>query len=142
MAITFQNKDIALRLPGRMRIKAWIRRVLKQEGKKEGEINFVFTSDEHLHEVNLQYLSHDTYTDIITFDQTEGLKVSGDIMISVDRVKDNAGKFKSGFEDELRRVIIHGVFHLCGYKDKTAAEEKTMRIKENEALRIYELIPD
>jgi probable rRNA maturation factor len=141
MAITFQNQEIVFRLPGRVKLKSWIRKILKQEGKKEGELNFVFTSDDKLHEMNVEYLGHDTLTDIITFDQTEGLKVSGDIVISKERVEENAGTYKITFKDELHRVMIHGILHLCGYKDKTEEEKKIMRRKEDEALRLFSTLP-
>ena len=141
MAITFQNQEIVFRLPGRVKLKSWIRKVLRQEGKKEGDLNFVFTSDEKLHEMNVEYLGHDTLTDIITFDQTEGLKVSGDIVISRERVAENAVTYRISFDDELHRVMIHGVLHLCGYKDKTEEEKKQMRTREDEALRLFASMP-
>jgi probable rRNA maturation factor len=137
MAITFQNQDIVFRLPGKVKLKSWIRKVLKEEGKKEGELNFVFTSDNKLHEMNLEYLGHDTLTDIITFDQAEGLTVSGDIVISKERVAENATTYKITFDNELHRVMIHGILHLCGYKDKTEEEKRQMRSKEDEALRLF-----
>jgi probable rRNA maturation factor len=141
MAITFQNQEIVFRLPGRVKLKSWIRKVLRQEGKKEGDLNYVFTSDERLHEMNVEYLGHDTLTDIITFDQSEGLVVSGDIVISRDRVAENAVNYKTAFDDELHRVMIHGVLHLCGYRDKTEEEKKLMRSKEDEALRLFVSMP-
>ncbi len=137
MAITFHIQDISMRLPGRVKLKSWIRKILRSEGKKEGELNFMFTSDKHLHGLNVQYLHHDTFTDIITFDQSEGLTVSGDIVISRDRVKENGDTFGTGFDNELRRVMIHGVLHLCGYTDKTPGEKSRMRAMEDEALQVF-----
>lgn len=137
MAITFQMHEISMRLPGRVRLKAWVRRILKNEGKKEGAISFVFTTDSRLHEMNVEFLSHDTYTDIITFDQSEGQVISGDIVISRDRVKENAATYGSDFAEELRRVMIHGILHLCGYKDKTDQERQVMRAREDESLRVF-----
>ena len=100
-------------------------------------LNFIFCTDEYLHSINLQYLNHDTYTDIITFDNSEGDGlIEGDIFISIDRVKENANKFDVSLEKEIKRVMAHGVLHLCGYIDKTAGEAKQMRLKEDEALDI------
>ena len=111
--------------------------MITREKKKPGQINFVFTSDEEILRSNRQFLNHNTYTDIITFDSCEGDKINGDILISVERVKENAIKFEVDFETELRRVIIHGVLHLCGYKDKTKPDSERIRKKENAALRIF-----
>lgn len=141
MAITFQTQDIQFRLDQKRRIKSWIRKVLRENGKKEKDLNFVFTSDEHLHAINLQYLDHDTYTDIITFDSSEGQIVAGDIMISLERVKENAVKYGVTFVEELHRVMIHGILHLCGYKDKSATENDLMRRKEDEALQVLRQLP-
>ena len=115
-------------------IKKWIDVVIKKEKRKLGEIHYVFVSDEELLEMNEQFLKHNTYTDIITFDYSEGKTINGDIFISIDRVKDNASKFKTEFNDELHRVIIHGVLHLCGYKDKTKKDASLMRKMEENSL--------
>ena len=101
-----------------------------------GNLNYSFTSDESLLKINMEYLKHNTYTDIITFNYNEGKKISGDIFISIDRVKENAEKFEAPFEEELHRVMIHGVLHLCGYKDKSKTDSELMRKKENAALRL------
>ncbi len=101
------------------------------ENFKSGEITIVFCTDDYLLEMNKTYLNHDFYTDIITFDYSENGVISGDLFISVDRVNDNAGSFSVSVDNELKRVIYHGVLHLCGYKDKTEKEEKEMREKEN-----------
>ncbi len=102
-----------------------------KEGKNPNDINFIYCSDEYLLELNKSSLNHDYYTDIITFDYCEGKEVSGDLFISIDRVRENANEMNLTFEDELHRVMIHGVLHLCGYKDKTKKDAETMREKEN-----------
>lgn len=117
---------------------AWYANVCSVEKKELGDLSVIFCSDEHLLEMNKEYLQHDYYTDIITFDYTEGDLVSGDLFISVDRVRDNADQFDSIFQDELHRVCIHGLLHLCGYKDKSEADEELMRSKENEMLLLRE----
>ena len=114
--------------------------MIKSHGKKVGEIGYMFCSDNYLIEVNRSYLNHDTYTDIITFDYVEGDLVSGDIMISIDRVKENAVTFNTSFENELHRVIIHGVLHLLGQGDKTKDEAAMMRKREAEALDLWNTI--
>ena len=105
-------------------------------GKKIGEINYIFCDDEKILEINRQFLQHDYYTDIITFDYCEGDTLSGDIFISVDTVTANAKEYSVSFDEELKRVMIHGILHLCGQNDKTADEQQEMRIKENNALRM------
>ena len=141
MAITFQNQSdreaIEFKLQEPTKIKSWIKKIVEQEGKKLGQISFVFTTDEEILKTNIQYLNHDTYTDIITFDYCEGNIISGDIIISVERVKENALKFGVKFEEELKRVSIHGILHLCGYKDKSKKEAALIREKENSALKKY-----
>lgn len=136
MAITFQNQNIRFALKQKVQIKNWIKKIIVAEEKTCGDLNFVFTSDEELLKMNLNFLGHNTYTDIITFDSCEGPVVNGDIIISVERVKENATKFETSFENELHRVIIHGVLHLCGYKDKSKADAEVMRKKENKALSV------
>ena len=115
-------------------ISKWISGVISSEGFKEDEINYVFCDDEYLHKINVEFLNHDTLTDIISFDYSVGKIIQGDIFISIERVKDNADDFKVSFDDELKRVIVHGVLHYCGYKDKTEADAETMREKENHYL--------
>lgn len=142
MAITFQSQEIDLvaigfKLPRGLKIKSWIKTIVESEKKKLGQLNFVFTNDEVVLNTNIQFLKHNTYTDIITFDYCEKDVVHGDIIISVERVKENAAKFKVEFNEELKRVIIHGVLHLCGYKDKITKDAELMRKKENSALRKY-----
>ena len=139
MAVTFQNQDITFTLKDKLKIKAWIKRIIEAEKKTLGELNFVFTSNANLLNINVQFLNHNTYTDIITFDYCEAQQINGDIIISVERVRENAGTFNSPFENELKRVIIHGVLHLCGYKDKSKKDAELMRRKENVALRKFSL---
>ncbi|MBL7910637.1 MAG: rRNA maturation RNase YbeY [Bacteroidia bacterium] len=137
MAISFQNQSVEFKLSEKIKIKSWIKTIIASEKKEMGNLNFVFTSDEEILKTNVQYLQHNTYTDIITFDYCEGKKINGDIIISVERVKENADKFETDFETEIKRVIIHGVLHLCGYKDKSEKDAKLMRSKENAALKKY-----
>ncbi len=113
---------------------AWIKRVAKAHGRKVGEIGYMFVSDEKILEVNRQYLGHDYYTDIITFDYDEGDTLNGDIVISLDTVHSNAEKFNKQYDDELHRVIIHGILHLCGINDKGPGEREIMEANENAAL--------
>lgn len=136
MAITFSNSNSTFSLKAKTRIKSWISDVVKKEKKAMGNLSYVFTSDEDLLAINKQYLNHNTYTDIITFDYSEGKTISGEIFISVDRVIENSEKIGTTFEDELQRVIIHGVLHLCGHKDKTKIDSDNMRRLEDKALRL------
>lgn len=119
-------------------VKKWIKKILKQEGKTAGNISFVFCTDDYLLKINRRFLGHDFYTDIITFNYSENKKTEGEIFISIERVKENALKFKQPFTKEVKRVVVHGILHLCGYKDKTPAEKKRMRAKEDEALGLME----
>ncbi len=135
MPITFQVEKIKFNLKKKITIKLWIAKVLRLEKKQVGQINFLFTNDEEILKKNIQFLQHNTYTDIITFNYCKDKIINGDIIISIDRVKENAEKFKSDFEKELKRVLIHGVLHLCGYNDKKTADKELMRKKENWALK-------
>ncbi len=137
MAISFQTQQIQFKLSDKIKIRSWIKTIIESEKKKPGELNFVFTSDEEVLKTNIQFLKHNTYTDIITFDYCEGKTINGDIIISIERVEENAGKFKVDFKTELKRVIIHGVLHLCGYKDKSEKDSSLMRSKENSALKKF-----
>lgn len=135
MAINFFQEDTQFNLPEKLKTKRWLKILSSEEGFKIIELNYIFCSDEYLHTINLDYLDHDTYTDIITFDNSEeGHVLEGDIFISIDRVKDNAKKQQQEFMDELLRVLSHGFFHLCGYKDKHEQEILTMRSKEDNAI--------
>jgi rRNA maturation RNase YbeY len=119
------------------RFASWIETIVTSENKTLGEISYVFCDDNYLHAINLQYLKHDTLTDIISFDYSEGDIISGDIFISVERVKDNANEYMVSFEDELKRVLAHGVLHYCGYKDKSDTDALEMRTKENEKIKLF-----
>ena len=118
-------------------IASWLSAVIVSEKKKEGEINYIFCDDDYLHKINLEYLNHDTLTDIISFDYTVGNELNGDIFISVERVHDNAADFNVSFEEELKRVLVHGVLHYCGYKDKDEESERLMRSKEDEKTAMF-----
>ena len=115
-------------------LKDWIMNVVQENGFEVGEINYVFCDDEYLHKLNVEFLKHDTLTDIISFDYTLGKLLNGDIFISIDRIKDNAKDFKVTFEEELHRVMIHGVLHYMGFKDKSDDDKREMRNQENQAL--------
>ena len=116
---------------------SWIETIVESENKILGEISYIFCDDDYLHEINVQYLNHDTLTDIISFDYTEGDVISGDIFVSIERVKDNAKDFNVSFDEELKRVLAHGVLHYCGYKDKTDADALIMRSKEEEKIKLF-----
>lgn len=131
------NYETDFQLDNEQDFENWISRVIASENKEEGEISYVFCDDEYLHKINVEYLNHDDLTDIISFDYSEGNFLQGDIFISVERVKDNAADFKIPFTEELKRVIIHGVLHYCGYKDKSEADEKLMRSKEDEKILLF-----
>jgi len=135
--ILFYHEDVKPLKLERRKIKSWISSVIISENKKTGSINFIFCSDDYLLNVNKQYLDHDYYTDIITFDYVEGKIISGDIFISVDRVADNASKFQVSFDEELRRILVHGVLHLLGYPDKDPAEKTVMTGKEDHYLATF-----
>ena len=115
----------------------WISRIIESEGFDVGEINYIFCDDEYLHKINVEYLDHDTLTDIISFDYTVGNVLQGDIFVSVERVRDNANDFNVSFEEELKRVLSHGVLHYCGYKDKSPKDEALMRSKEEEKMQMF-----
>ena len=134
MAITFQADQIDFPKIGKRDIKNWIKRVAASYGKTIGEVNYLFCTDEKILEVNNRYLSHDFYTDIITFDYSEGDKLSGDIIISLETVRTNSQKYNTGFAEELHRVIIHGILHMCGIDDKGDTASLHMRKAENRAL--------
>lgn len=129
--ISYNNVDVSFELKGKQKLRAWVEKCVSHERKKLAEISFNFCSDKHLLSINKKYLNHNYFTDIITFDFCDNSEISGDIYISVERVKENAKDNQVLFHVELARVIIHGVLHLCGYKDKTAKDLKTMRNKED-----------
>ena len=125
------NSENDFKLNNSVEISKWIEFVIHQEDRLLGEINYIFCDDSYLLEINIKELKHNTLTDVISFDYTVGDIISGDIFISTERVKENADEFNNIFKDELHRVIIHGVLHYCGYKDKTDDEKKEMRSKED-----------
>ena len=137
MAIRFAVQDIDFELSEVEKVKKWITEVVQRRQKRVGNISYLFCDDNYLLVVNQQYLNHDTYTDIITFDYVAADLISGDIMISVDRVGENAEKFGVPFEQELHRVVIHGVLHLLGQGDKSDVEAAEMRRQEEEALVLW-----
>ena len=125
------NSETGFTLEKQDTINKWISNVILSESFKEGDINYVFCDDEYLHKLNMEFLSHDTLTDIISFDYSVGKIIHGDVFISIERVEENAKIFNNSFLNELYRVLVHGVLHYCGYKDKTEADKKTMRSKED-----------
>jgi probable rRNA maturation factor len=129
--ISFCSEDISFEFEHQLLVEKWIKEAILIEGKSMGEITYIFCSDDYLHKINLEHLKHDTFTDIITFDYCVDEIINSDIFISIDRVKDNALTFQTMFQDELFRVMIHGVLHLLGYKDKLDTEKKMMRSKED-----------
>jgi probable rRNA maturation factor len=134
-SIRFQQLISGFRLNNKRAISAWIQQAIRKEGFSTGEITIVLCSDEYLLEVNRKYLNHNYFTDIITFDYSDNQVVSGDLLISIDRIRENAKSQNVSVVDETHRVIIHGVLHLCGYKDKRPADQKKMRSREDFHLR-------
>lgn len=137
MAISFSTQDVEFTLDNEQKVKKWITTIVNAHSMTVGVISYLFCSDEVELEANRTFLNHDTYTDIITFDYVEGSVVSGDIMISVDRVRENASIFNVPFENELNRVIIHGILHLLGQKDKSEEDAAQMRKREEDALQLW-----
>ncbi len=131
------NYETDFELENEAQYEEWISRIIESEGFDEGEINYIFCDDEYLHKINVEYLDHDTLTDIISFDYTVGNLIQGDIFVSVERVQDNANDFNVSFEEELKRVLSHGVLHYCGYKDKSPEDEALMRSKEEEKMQMF-----
>jgi probable rRNA maturation factor len=131
-AIRFFEEDISYKIKNKLALRQWISETVQAEGYKLNELSYIFCSDEYLLQINRQYLDHDTYTDIITFDNSTPVNgITGDIFISIDRIRENALKFNIAETDELHRVIIHGALHLLEYKDKTPADKKKMTLKED-----------
>lgn len=131
------NYETKFELTNEDQISSWISAVILSENKKEGDINYIFCNDEYLINLNEQYLNHNTLTDIISFDYSVGNELHGDIFISIERVKENAEDFKVSFQEELNRVLVHGVLHYCGYKDKSEQDEQIMRKKEDEKIKMF-----
>lgn len=140
MAICFANIDVEFNLEQKLRLKRWINALAQLYERKVGNISYGFCSDTHIIEANRQYLQHDYFTDIITFDYSEGNIISGDLLISLDTVKSNAVQFNTDYTTELHRVMIHGVLHLLGFKDSTDNEQVEMRKREDEALNLLSMI--
>jgi probable rRNA maturation factor len=136
------NYELDFKLEDETAYSGWLSEVISSEIKDEGEINYIFCDDEYLLEINQQYLSHDTLTDIISFDYSVGNELQGDIFISIDRVRENALDFNVAFDEELRRVMAHGILHYCGYKDKSADDERLMRQKEEEKMKMFHVKHD
>lgn len=135
--ISFFYENIDFKLSHISKNKKWIKSIIQKEDFNLNYINFIFCSDTYLHSINIKYLQHDTLTDIITFDYSEGKVLEGEIYISINRVRDNAQEFDTKFEDELRRVMAHGILHMIGYGDKTEEEKTTMRQKEDSCISLY-----
>lgn len=131
------NYETDFELENEALYEEWVSKIIDSEDKTEGEINYIFCDDEYLLQKNIEFLNHDTLTDIISFDYTMGNLISGDIFISVERVKDNAADFNTEFIEELKRVMAHGILHYCGYKDKTEEDSALMRSKENEKINLF-----
>ena len=130
------NYETKFSLEDETSMASWISGIIQKEGFKEDEINYIFCDDDYLHKINVEFLKHDTLTDIISFDYSVGKTLQGDVFISLERVRDNAEEFKVSFLNELHRVMVHGVLHYCGYKDKTEPDTKVMREKENFYLQL------
>jgi rRNA maturation RNase YbeY len=134
--IQFISQDVAFQLKQKRKIKKWLTDLINSHHKRVGEISIVFSNNDYVLEVNKQFLSHDFYTDIITFNYNEDDFISGDLIISIDMVRENAEKYEETFEHELHRVVVHGILHLLGLNDETKKKEAAMRIAENDALKM------
>ena len=134
--ITYNTENVKMPAIKRRETTAWVKRVAQSYGKKVGEVGYLFCDDEHILEVNREYLGHDYYTDIITFDYCEDDVIRGDLVISLDTVRTNAEKFNKEYDEELHRVIIHGILHLCGLNDKGPGERELMEAAEDRALAL------
>lgn len=136
--INFFNEDIDFKLKGKNNFKAWLKKVAEKEGFKINDLNYIFCSDQYLHKINLEYLEHDTYTDIITFDNSEDEKtIEGDIFVSIERITDNSIILKTPLEEEIKRVIVHGLLHLCGHDDHSLEDKEEMRHLESDYILIF-----
>jgi len=135
--IVFVDGDVPCQVEGRRAVKSWLRSVAEHHGKSLGDLSVVACSDDELLGYNRKYLDHDTYTDIITFDHSEGNTLAGDLLISFERVRENSENQGVVFQEELRRVMVHGVLHLAGLKDKTEADTQAMRAAEDQALGMF-----
>ena len=136
--IVFFNEDIDFKFQGKNKFKAWLTKIADKEGFTIGQLNYIFCSDEYLHKINLEYLNHDTYTDIITFDNSEDeATIEGDIFVSIDRIRENSEILNTIFEEEVKRVIVHGLLHLCGYDDHSTEDKVEMRRLESEYISAF-----
>lgn len=140
MPIRFFYEEVEFKLNHPTKVRRWITESAKKEKRKVSEVNYIFCTDNYLLGLNQDYLNHKTLTDIITFDNSEGRFIEGEIYISIERVSENAAKYKSKLVDELHRVMIHGILHLCGYKDKRPAEKTLMRKKEDACLSLRKIM--
>lgn len=131
------NYESPFKLTNENDVIDWITKILVDANFQLGEINYIFCDDDYLHKLNIEFLNHDTLTDVISFDNTVGKLIGGDIFISIERVKDNASDFNVSFDEELKRVMIHGVLHFMGFKDKTKIEKELMRKEENKAIDLF-----
>lgn len=138
--VSYFYEDTKFQFKGKLLNNRWLKLVAESEIKRLGDINIIFCSDNYILDINLRYLQHDYFTDIITFDYCEGDRLSGDLFISVDSVMENSVFYKTEFEEELHRVIVHGLLHLIGYDDHTEEDQKIMRSKENYYLSLRELV--
>lgn len=138
--VNYYFEDTAFKLKAKTKIKNWLKLVAESEVYTLGSVSVIFCSDNYILDINQRFLQHDYFTDIITFDYSEGSKISGDLFISVDSVKENSIEYGTDFEDELHRVIVHGILHLIGYDDHTDEDIKIMRSKENYYLSLYDLL--
>jgi rRNA maturation RNase YbeY len=136
--MTSFNYETDFELGNEILFSEWISKIIVSENKIEGEINYIFCDDEYLHKINLEYLQHDDLTDVISFDYSVGNELHGDIFISIERVKENAADYDVSFNEELKRVMAHGVLHYAGYKDKTEKDAGIMRTKENEKIALFD----
>lgn len=136
--IIFFNEDIDFKFQGKNNFKAWLKKVADKEGFKIKDLNYIFCSDEYLHKINVDYLDHDTLTDIITFDNSEDEStIEGDIFVSIERVKENSQTLNTVFDEEIKRVVIHGLLHLCGHDDYSIEEKVEMRRLESKYISIF-----
>lgn len=131
------NYESDFKLNDEKQFSNWLSKVIRSEKCTEGEINYIFCDDNYLHKMNVEFLGHDELTDIISFDYSEKKVLNGDIFISVERVIDNAKSYQVPFEEELKRVAVHGILHYCGYKDKTKKDATLMRQKEEEKIKLF-----
>ena len=138
--VNYYFEDTAFKLKAKTKIKNWLKLVAESEVYTLGNVSVIFCSDNYILDINQRFLQHDYFTDIITFDYSEGSKISGDLFISVDSVKENSIEYGTDFENELHRVIVHGILHLIGYDDHTDEDIKIMRSKENYYLSLYDLL--